>query len=126
MREKMGWDPSPYQWAATGYSGAIGSGRTICGFLFGGAVTLGYLHGTNATRAPDINDEKRTQAIKAVNELFRGFMERFGDTDCQTLTGCNFSIKEDQERYRKEEVYKDKCFHFFEYVLGQCLDKAEF
>jgi len=25
----------------------------------------------------------------------------------------------------KEEVYKDKCFNYFEYVLAQCLDEME-
>ncbi len=125
LRKKKDWDPSPYQWATTGYSGAIGSGRTICGALFGGTVFLGYLHGTNATHAPDVDDERRTQAITSVNKLFQGFIESFGDTDCQNLTGCNFSIKEDQDRYMKEEVYKDKCFHYFEYVLAQCLDEME-
>ena len=54
MREVEGWDQSPYQWATTGYTGAINTGKTICGALFGGAIVLGYLHGKDAKEAPDI------------------------------------------------------------------------
>ncbi len=103
--------------------GAIESGKTICGFLFGGAIFLGYLAGVNTTAAPEVQDEKRTQAIESVRELFKGFMDRFGDTDCRALTGCDFSKKEEADRYIREEVYKDTCFHQFEYALSHCLSQ---
>ena len=111
----------PYQWPAAGYSGAIASGKTICGTLFGGTAFLGYLHGENASTAPAPEGQKRNQAIESVKELYQGFIERFGDTDCQTLTGCDWSKEEDIKRYREEEVYKETCFLYFEYVLSKCL-----
>lgn len=123
LQESKGWDPSRYQWATTGYDGAIRTGRTICGILFGATVFLGYLHGVNATQAPEINDERRSRAIESVQGLFRGFVENFGDTDCRTLTGCDWSNEKDIERYMKEEVYKETCFKYFHYVLAQCLDQ---
>ena len=124
MRGVEGWGPIPYQWATTGYQGAIGTGRTICGFLFGGAIFLGYLSGKNATQAPEVKDEARKQAMSWVNDLFKGFIERFSTTDCQTLTGCDWSKEEDRNRYYKEEIYKDQCFRFCEYVLSNCLDRT--
>jgi len=123
MRETKGWDPTPYQWATAGYMGAIETGKTICGILFGGSVYLGYLSGINATEAPEIKDENRKEAIRSVRSLFWGFIERFGDTDCQALTGCDWSKKEDIKRYFKEKVYENTCYHQFEYVLDKCLDK---
>lgn len=102
--------------------GAIKTGRTICGTLFGGTVFLGYRHGENATDVPGIGDERRFQAIESVQLLFRGFIEHFGDTDCRALTGCDWSNEEDVRRYFKGEVYKEKCFVYFDYVLAQCLD----
>ncbi len=123
LRESEGWDPSPYQWAAAGYNGAIGTGKTICGVLFGGTAFLGYLHGENATQAPDVKDEHRLQAIEAVQALFQGFLENFGQTDCQTLTGCDWSKKEDRHRYFEEKIYEDTCFNYFEYALKHCLGK---
>jgi hypothetical protein len=103
--------------------GAIGSGRTICGTLVGGLLFVGFFQGSNATDAPEVQDEGRTRAIGSVRRLFDGFAERFGDTDCTTLTGCDWSKKEDRQRYYKEEVYKGTCYTYFEYVLDHCLNE---
>jgi len=75
--------------------------------------------------APGVQNPQRLEAIKSVNNLFNGFIERFGDTDCKTLTGCDFSNKEEAERYMREEIYKDTCFHQFEYVLSECISKKK-
>ena len=101
--------------------GAINSGKTICGVLFGGSIYLGFLNGMGATNAPELEDEGRLKAIKSVNELFNGFIKRFWETDCTALTGCDWSKKEDINRYFKEEIYKDTCFRQFEYVIEKCL-----
>lgn len=77
----------------------------------------------DATGAPEANDKKRNQAIKSVNDLFQGFLEQFGDTDCQNLTGCDWSKKEDRELYYKKELYKGTCYRFYEYALARCLDE---
>ncbi len=71
--------------------------------------------------ASGVQNEQRLAAIESVNALFRGFLERFGDTDCKALTGCDFSRQEEADRYMQEEIYKDTCFHQFEYVLSECL-----
>jgi len=117
----VGWDPAPYQWATAGYTGAIDSGKTICGFLFSGAIFLGYLAGKNTIAAPADKDPARIRAIASVRSLFEGFIERFETTDCRTLTGCDFSQKTDAKRYFKEKIYENTCYHQFDYVLGQCL-----
>jgi len=95
----------------------------VCGTLFGGTVFLGYLYGASATREPHVEDKARTRAILAVRRLYRGFIKRFGDTDCQALTGCDWSKKGDRERYYGEEVYKETCYRYLEHVLEQCLDQ---
>ena len=101
--------------------GAINSGKTICGILFGASVYLGFLNGIDATDAPKVNDDRRLNAIKSVNELFNGFIDQFGESDCTTLTGCDWSKKEDIKRYFKDKVYKDTCYRQFEYVVEKCL-----
>ena len=119
----MGWDATPYQWATAGYMGAIDSGKTICGILFGGSVYLGFLNGIGSTEAPKLNDEKRLNAIKSVNELFKGFVNQFGDSDCKTLTGCDWSKKDDIKRYFKDKVYESTCYRQFEYVIEKCFNE---
>jgi hypothetical protein len=121
MRKTKSWDATPYQWATVGFRGAVQSGKTTCGILFGAMIYLGYLNGINATGAPGHKDRRRTRAIASVEDLFNGFAKRFGHTDCQTLTGCDWSKKKDVKRYYKEEVYKDTCFHQFEYVVEKCI-----
>ncbi|CAB1061981.1 hypothetical protein D1BOALGB6SA_6757 [Olavius sp. associated proteobacterium Delta 1] len=101
--------------------GAIDSGKTICGVLFGSSIYLGFLNGKDSADAPELKDERRLKAIKSVNELFTGFINRFGDTDCRTLTGCDWSKKEDIKRYFKDETYKDTCFQQFYYVVEKCI-----
>jgi len=77
----------------------------------------------NALQEPEVQDERRTRAIDSVRGLFHGFVERFGDTDCRTLTGCDWSKKEDRDRYFREEVYKETCYNYLDYVLARCLDQ---
>ena len=84
---------------------------------------LGYLHGKDAKKAPGVKDKRRIGAMESVKSLFNGFMERFEDTDCQTITGCDWSKKEDRDRYFKDKVYKDKCYKYVEYVIERCLDQ---
>ena len=105
--------------------GAIATGKTICGTLFGGTTFLGYLHGVNASDAPAAEDPKRNQSIESVRELFQGFIERFSYTDCRTLTGCDWSSEEDIRRYREERVYEETCYQYFEYVLATCLARQD-
>ncbi len=117
-----GFDAVPCQWAAAGYLGAIESGQTICGQLFGAAVFLGYLSGENAEEGPGVKDEQRIRAIESVSGLFKGFLDKFGSSDCQTLIGCNYGKKEDRERFRAEKIYERACMPQLEYVLSYCLD----
>ncbi len=42
----------------------------------------------DSTDAPELMDAKRLKAINSVNELFNGFINRFAETDCTTLTGA--------------------------------------
>jgi hypothetical protein len=123
LREDAGWDAIPFQWATAGYMGAINSGRTICGILFGGSIYLGFLNGMGSTDAPKLKDKKRLNAIKSVNELFNGFVNRFAETDCTALTGCDWSKKEDIKRYFKDKVYENTCYRQFEYVIEKCFNE---
>ena len=124
LMQEMGWDDTRYQWAAAGYTGAIKSGKTICGCLFGGTVFLGFLQGSGTTQLPGIENDKRSQAIASVEQLYQGFIEQFGDTDCYKLTGCDWGNRRDVVRYFKEEVYQNTCYRFMQYVLSKCLNQA--
>ena len=78
----------------------------------------------DSTDVPEPKDERRLKAIKSVNDLFRGFIDQFGDSDCKTLTGCDWSKKEDAKRYFKDKVYNDVCYPQFKYVLEKCFNET--
>ena len=78
----------------------------------------------DSTDAPKLKDEKRLNAIKSVNELFKGFIKQFGDSDCKTLTGCDWSKKDDIKRYFKDKVYEGTCYPQFEYVIEKCFNET--
>ncbi len=99
------------------------SGSTTCGTLVGGTVFLGYFHGTDATQAPEVKGERRSQAIRSVGELYHGFIEQFGDTDCQTLTGCDWSTEEGRAKYGEESIFQSRCVNYLRHVLEQCRDE---
>ena len=122
LSKARGWDPTLHAWVPAGYAGAIQSGKTTCGLLFGATIYLGLLHGGGEMGPPVAGSDARSQAIAAVHDLYRGFIVRFGDTDCQTLTGCNWGVADDVRRYYKEEVFSTVCLRQWEYVLEKCLD----
>ena len=113
--------PIPHQWAAAGYGGAIGSAKATCGILVGGAIYLGFLSGDGAAGAPDVSDERRKLAIARVQDLYQGFIAEFGDTDCKTLTGCDWGKKEDVERYHRNKIFLSVCARQFDHVLAALL-----
>ncbi len=75
----------------------------------------------DATTAPDGQVLLWREDIQ-VNHLGRGFITCFGDTDCQTLSGCDWGVAEDVRRYYKDEVFSTVCLRQWEYVLEKCLD----
>ena len=118
------WDLNrkDYAWAAAGYLGAIESGQTICGLLIGSSIAIGLRSGQGKDCLPLEDIEERKRAVKAVKKLYLDFIEKFKSTECRTLTGCDFSNSEDSIRYIEQEVYKSKCFEFFNFVMNRFIE----
>jgi hypothetical protein len=123
LLEETGLPTIPCQWAAAGYSGAIHSGKTTCGILFGATAFLGFMFGQDSEEAPTVQDAKRKNAIVAVNNLYKDFLTKFNETECKALTGCDFRIEGDVKRFVSEEIKKKVCVPQFEYVISYCLDQ---
>jgi len=124
LQIQMGWDDLPYQWVAAGYMGAINTGKTICGALYGATAFLGALHGDRGDAPSGANNARRMAAGAAVESLFRGFIDRFGATECLQLTGCDWTSDEDRARYDHERIYETRCAKYIAYALSVCLERA--
>lgn len=109
-------------WVTSGYLGAINSGETTCGLLIGSSVAIGLKVGFAKEQLPLENPKERNKAIVAVNDLYVDFLEQFKSTQCRQLTRCDFSQQAEIERYVKEEVYKEKCFKYFDFVMDRFIE----
>lgn len=117
-----GLDEKGNSWATGGYAGAIGSGQTTCGLLIGSSIAVGFRYGQDKEGIPTEHEADRTKAIQAVGKLYDDFLEEFGSTQCQTLTGVDFSKPEDRERYRNNKIGQDKCEVFFSFVMNRFIE----
>ncbi len=118
------WDmpQKEFSWATAGYQGAISSGQTTCGLLIGSSIAIGLRFGRGKDGIPMEDEETRKTAIKAVHKFYRDFLDEYGSAECKTLIQCDFSKPEDQARYREEEVYKDTCFKFYNYIMNRFVE----
>lgn len=120
------WDiDKKHSWATAGYLGAINSGQTTCGLLIGSSVAIGLRHGKGKECIPKEDEDSRNKAVKEVNMLYNDFIHTFNSTNCKDLTACDFSKTEDLARYMEQEVYKEKCFVFFKFVMNRFIEKEE-
>jgi hypothetical protein len=117
------WDiDKEHSWAAAGYLGAINSGQTTCGLLIGSSIAIGLRNGKEQNCLPIENKTLRDKAIKEVNKLYNDFINKFKSTNCKKLTSCDFSKPEDLTKYTEKEIYKEKCFVFFKFVMNRFIE----
>jgi hypothetical protein len=122
LQEIWGLPLGEDSWATAGYLGAIDSGDATCGLLIGSSVAIGLRSGRGKTCLPLEDQEERNKAIAGLKALYKDFIEKFESTQCQKLTQCDFSKPEEAERYRKEEIYKNRCFKFFNFVMNRFVE----
>ena len=122
LKEIWGLPLGEDSWATAGYLGAINSGDATCGLLVGSSVAIGLRSGKGKPCLPLEEKKERDRAIAGVNRLYTDFIEKFGSTHCQKLIQCDLSKTEDLDRYMKEEIYKHKCFNFFNFVMNSFIE----
>lgn len=117
------WDiDKQHSWATAGYLGAINSGQTTCGLLIGCSIAIGLRHGKGKDCIPKDDEEYRNKAVNDVKMLYDDFIEKFKFTNCKELTSCDFSNPEGLKKYMEKEIYKEKCFVFFKFVMNRFID----
>ena len=91
-------------------------GRALGGGICHMALTCGYLTGAVLVLAQAKNNKDELQARKdtdkAVQELFRRFMERHGATMCKKLLGADMTTEEGRKRIREEKLVAKHCYGY--------------
>lgn len=90
---------------STGFCGGISRTKGICGAVSGGVMALGIIFGrANADMTVDNTYWK-------VQELLTRFENQYGTNNCFDLTGCDFNVQVDRQRW-KESGMARKCEEF--------------
>jgi hypothetical protein len=91
--------------------------------LIGCTIAIGLRYGQGKECIPKEDPENRDEAIREVSELFRDFIEQFGDGVCRELIHCDLSNPKEQERYMEQQIYKDTCFKFFKFIMNRFIEE---
>ncbi len=124
MQEEFDLDPA-VNWASTGFMGGIsGCQVASCGAISSAVVALGFINGKNATDKQS-SKQARANIRQAAEKLYRGFQEKFGNTECLGLTGMDFSVEGQFQKFVEEGGFQEKCDKFVEYVVRELCQHKE-
>ncbi|MCC7571517.1 C-GCAxxG-C-C family protein [Candidatus Micrarchaeota archaeon] len=98
----LGMDEKSFSRIATGFGGGLSGTKSVCGAFTGAVMVLGAKFGRT-----DLTDGRALITGK-VQELSRAFIDKFGSTNCYSLTGLDFTSPEDMNRY-KNKVHREIC-----------------
>jgi C_GCAxxG_C_C family probable redox protein len=88
---------------AAGLAGGIGCQGEICGVILGASMVASLA----VSGIPDYMKRKQ-EAIKASARLYKKFKQKFGKTDCISLSGVDLRTPEGRKAM-KESVKAEKC-----------------
>lgn len=106
---------------ATGFGAGMACQGEVCGALTGGIMALGLKFGRE--RADDDAAKKATYA--KCKELMQAFEDEFDGVQCREITGCDFRIPEEFERFRVENLHKTLCPKFVAFTARESLRIGE-
>jgi C_GCAxxG_C_C family probable redox protein len=90
---------------ATGFCGGVSHTSGMCGAVSGAIMAMGLVFGRNS---PVDSVDATYSAVKRFMAMFQ---ERFGSTNCLTLTGCNLDTDEGQRLFMEKNVIEQcQCF----------------
>lgn len=107
--------------ASVGYSGSA------CGAVVGIATALGLVYGTDGEESLEEFQEKRENNMALIRPLLREFKETFGFVNCKDLTGLDFLVDEDLEKWpavsaERNEKGPVKCDDYIDWAAKKVLE----
>lgn len=101
--------------ASMGFGGGIGSCQSTCGAITGGVIATGFHFARMSTHKKEASLKARALSGK----LYKDFAARFGQTDCLSLTGYDFSVPGafEAHRQRDKDLGHRFCNPFVEHAV---------
>lgn len=97
---------------AAGFGGGMGKTQETCGAVTGAIMVLGMIKGEEVNN----NDELKSRAYGAVQDLTREFVAAYKSTRCRDLIGCDLNTPEGAEKFKEEKIMETLC--------APCVEKA--
>ena len=104
---------------ATGLCAGISRTSNTCGALLGAIMGLGLAYGR------DIAEDPPDPCFSQVQVLLDGFARRFGSTNCQELTGCDFLTDQGRADFRDKNIKEKQCFEYTREAVRLTLARLE-
>lgn len=117
MAEAYGLDTGVIPRIATGLCGGVSRTCGECGAVNGAILGLGLLMGR------DSQEESAEDCYAAVQSFKKAFEDRFGSTNCRTLTGCDLGTDEGQRSFVDLNL-KQTCSKITEQAAGLAVSAA--
>ena len=111
-----GWSLPEGACGAMGFGAGMARLGFTCGCLTGSAMAMGMLGGP---REPE-EGQRKEAVYAAVDALMAGFQERFGSTQCRTLTGLDFQDPQARARFAGE--VQPLCREFLKGAIALALE----
>jgi C_GCAxxG_C_C family probable redox protein len=90
---------------AAGFGGGMGKKQETCGAVTGAIMVLGLLKGETVNN----NEELKSVAYGAVQELTRDFVATYKTTQCRDLIGCDLNTPEGSAKFKEEKIMEKTC-----------------
>eukprot|EP00764_Aduncisulcus_paluster_P012922 gnl/Carplike_NY0171/6111_a8385_261.p1 GENE.gnl/Carplike_NY0171/6111_a8385_261~~gnl/Carplike_NY0171/6111_a8385_261.p1 ORF type:complete len:157 (+),score=18.33 gnl/Carplike_NY0171/6111_a8385_261:99-569(+) len=101
-----------------GFGGGIGGSQEICGAVSGACMAISH-----AVYNMYIDHEDRKDIAKgAVKEFMEGFKQEKKEVRCFELTGHDFSIESEKEKFAELGLKQDICFPAVQYAVSLAID----
>ena len=97
---------------AAGFGGGMGKTQETCGAVTGAIMVLGMLKGEEVNN----NEELKTTAYVAVQDLTREFVAAYKTTKCRDIIGCDLNTPEGAEKFKEDKIMENLC--------APCVEKA--
>jgi C_GCAxxG_C_C family probable redox protein len=110
--------------AGVGWSGGA------CGAVVGIATALGLVYGTDGEESLEEFQETRGRNKELNRSLLREFRETFGSINCKGLTGLDFLVEEDYEKWpavfaERNEKGPVKCDDYIDWAAKRVLETLD-
>lgn len=83
---------------ASGFCGGVSNTNGMCGAVVGGIMALNIVFGRNKT------NESKDLNYKKVQQFQKMFAEKFGSTNCASLTDCDLSTEAGHLKFKELKV----------------------